>query len=407
MTVPHLPAPSTFAPRRDRNALAATRLVVLSILSTALALGCNDSESSPGTGGTGGANGTAGTGGGAPRSTAFLATQRIFTQDGRFVAAQVVSQLDGQELDASQSLELSGFSRTYVFNGKLFVFDGETLQVTRYAIDDDLQLTEDGRFSMMGVGITRFAPTTVFINPTRAIYVGDEEIAVVFNPEAMVITSTFDIPGLAKEGLSARFNAPIRVGDNLYMATAWWNGDTFEVHPAVAVAVLQRPCLALDHGVNRLQMAGIRDHADVRDTTVVEDVIGFVTDVVLHVAGPARHPGPEVLLETREDLFRRHVQNGVQNRQSPAVRRPDDKLVDSVPMGAVNQEMQTWNDRLRPLQRKPLLPHERLAQHVLQRLRPQQVLQDDASLARTQNRPVPRGLHLVDEPTSDTLVLNV
>ena len=238
MTVSCTPAPSVLTAAHSHHALRATRLVASSLLSIALALGCGDSESGTGTGGTGAANGTAGTGGGAPRSTALLATQRIFTTDNRFIAAQVVSELDGQELDPSQSLELSGFSRTYVFGGKLFVFDGETLQVTRYAIDDDLRLTEDGRFSMMGVGVTSFAPTTVFINPTRAIYIGREEIAVVFDPEAMVITSTFDVPGLAKEGLIARFNAPIRVGDNLYMAIAWWNGDTFEVHPAVAAAVL-------------------------------------------------------------------------------------------------------------------------------------------------------------------------
>ena len=215
------------APSPDHRSLRPARLTVLCFLSVALAFGCGND------GGTGATNGAGG-----PGTSAFLATQRVFTADGRFVAAHVVRGLDGQGLDISQALELSSFARTYVFNGKIFVFDGETLQVTRYTVDDDLGLEQDGRFSMQGEGITGFRPTTVFLGPTRAIYVGSEEIAVVFDPEAMEITSTFEIPGLAKEGLTARFNAPVRVGDNLYMAVAWWNGDTLEVYPAVAAVVL-------------------------------------------------------------------------------------------------------------------------------------------------------------------------
>ena len=55
-----------------------------------------------------------------------------------------------------------------------------------------------------------------------------------------MITSTFEVPGLAKEGLIARFNTPIRVGDNLYMAIAWWNGDTFEVPRSAEIALQSR-----------------------------------------------------------------------------------------------------------------------------------------------------------------------
>ena len=214
----------------------ATRFAAVLILPVVIALGCGDDGDS-GSGGTGGTGATGGVGP-APPSGALLATQRVFTPDGRFVAAQVISDLEGQELDVSQSLELSAFSRTYVFDGRVFVFDGENLQVSRYVVGDDLTLTEDGRLSMMGVGITNFQPTVIFVSPTRAIYVGLEEIAVVFNPEAMEITSTFDVPGITREGLIARFTAPARIGDEIYLAIGWWDSETASIYRAVAALVL-------------------------------------------------------------------------------------------------------------------------------------------------------------------------
>ena len=140
---------------------------------------------------------------------------------------------------------------------------------------------------------------------------------------------------------------------------------------------------------------------------VVENVVGFVADVVLHVAAAAVHAGLEALFEPGEDFFRRHAQDRVENRKPAAVRCADDELLDAVAAGAVDEEVQAGDDRFGAFERESLLAHERLVQHMLQGLGPQQILENDPFLLDGQGRLVPRRFHFLDQPAPDVLVLDV
>ena len=230
----------------------------------------------------------------APDSSVFLGVQRVFTVNGeRFVLVQALSELNGQDLDPGLSLEISGGSRPYVYDGRIFVFDSETAIVTRYLVREDLSIVEDGRFSMAQFGVSFFDLGTVFVSPTRGLYVDSAlEEVIVFNPDAMETVTSYPLPGLLRDGLRARYNAPVQVGDNVYMAAAWWDADSVTGIPVSSVAVLSAE-EDRSFGIVDDTRCGFTDSGFASDGAYY--VVGTAFSGLLELAAPERFPPPCIL----------------------------------------------------------------------------------------------------------------
>ena len=215
---------STFDTRHRSFSFGAGLLFTLTV---ALIAGCGDDGSDSGAGGTD-----------SGPTEAFVASQRVFLPDGRFVLLHLLSDLERQQLNVDEGFEFSGFSRVRAFNGKVFVFESESGQVIRFGVTPSLQLEEEARLSMTNQGVRSFNDTTTFVSPARAFYFDFSGQMIVFDPEAMEIVQTIEGPDMQREGFPGpRFSPPVRVGDELYVSLAWANTDTIDLIPALTVAV--------------------------------------------------------------------------------------------------------------------------------------------------------------------------
>ena len=207
-------------------------LTTLTAAAIGLASGCGDD--------TGGAGGTG-------DGSSFLLVNRIRTPDARAIFLTVLPSLDAGSIERSAlGLEVPGLSRGRVYNGKVYVFDGESGVISRYAVQGDrfvLDVLDDGgeaRFSMAGEGVTRFTTTIAFINSERAYYIDtlSQNQVVVWNPTEMTVTSTFPVPELVREGFSTTGSNILVLGDLVIMGLSWLNEDQATIVPSTAMIVL-------------------------------------------------------------------------------------------------------------------------------------------------------------------------
>ena len=195
--------------------------------------GCGDGGASPSDGGTAAADA------GASGDGAYVVGSRIRTPDGRAFYASLVPDLSAREIDLSASLELSGFARSYAFDGALFTMDSESLQIVRYDVAEDLGLTESDRFSMAGLGFTRFNLGFLFLDREQALYFDDENYQVVrWNPRQMVIEGSASLDELLREDFEIDLFSLHRVGDRVLVPFAWTFIEDFRLVPTVNVAIL-------------------------------------------------------------------------------------------------------------------------------------------------------------------------
>ncbi|MEM9862579.1 MAG: hypothetical protein AAF938_13230 [Myxococcota bacterium] len=169
----------------------------------------------------------------------FLLVNRTQTPQGRFVLLNLLSNLGPQEVDPAQAREATGFSRVEVFNERVYLFDGESLEAVRFALSDDDELVEEDRFSFAGRGVAFFYNTFHFISPTRAYYLDlDEDRVIVFDPTAMAIVSEFDAPELGREDFDTSGGFMVQLGDEVYAAMSFGSTRTLEALPELNVVVL-------------------------------------------------------------------------------------------------------------------------------------------------------------------------
>ncbi|MEM1416256.1 MAG: hypothetical protein AAGH15_15215 [Myxococcota bacterium] len=176
---------------------------------------------------------------GADDDRAYVVGSRIRTPDGRVFFATLVPDLAARELDLSTSLELSGFARSYAFDGSLFTMDSESLQIVRHDVAEDLSIREADRFSMAGLGFRRFNLAFVFLDPERALYVDDENYQVVrWNPREMALDGMASIDELIRDDFELDILSLHPVGDRVLVPFAWTLIDDFRLIPTVNVAIL-------------------------------------------------------------------------------------------------------------------------------------------------------------------------
>lgn len=106
--------------------------------------------------------------------------------------------LEPQMVDFATALEVPGWGDLWVIGDMAFVSSGESPTVTRFAIDDLGNLTENGTLSFQNYGFSTVGLTRqLIISPTKVYTINTaERLMVIWNPTSLEITGTASLPEL-------------------------------------------------------------------------------------------------------------------------------------------------------------------------------------------------------------------
>jgi hypothetical protein len=227
-------------------------------------LGCSSEDSTQieSSGATGGVEPSPAPEGPVEGSTRMYVTSTIvFNNDGQNTYVSLLPNLDTQNVDLRQAREFSGWSGIWGHQGKLFVSDGESPEMTRFAVAADGAMIDEGKLSFFNAG-AQFADS-VFVGSDKAYVFADDGI--VWNSQSLAITGSFALPlvsdragGMTYSGLGTGRGLVVR-GNRAYVAASWANWEEYAVSEDSliividtdtdqVIATLSAPCPYLDVG---------------------------------------------------------------------------------------------------------------------------------------------------------------
>lgn len=224
-----------------------SKLETLCYLAFAALVGCGDN----------GANNDPGDG---TSESVYATASIVFSDDGQNTYLSLLSNLDTQQVSIDNAIELPGWSDLGAFDGKLYVADGEAPTMRRYDVAADHTLTPEGSVSFINYG-AEYAGSA-FLTASKAYLFA--ETGVVWNPAAMEVSTTFDLPpapaapadGYDYSGFTSGRAFAAR-GNRAYVATSWanWNDYTvaedslivvFDTDTHTIVKTITVPCPYID-----------------------------------------------------------------------------------------------------------------------------------------------------------------
>jgi hypothetical protein len=238
------------------------RLVFSLLLGVAALAGCSgeatgggaDAPSSPGgtsAGGSSGAAPSAGAGAagesGAPAPRLFVTSSVVFGDEVQTSYLSVLSSLTDGAPDPSKAQEFAGWADLWVNEGQIFVADGESPEVGRYAVDASQQLTEEGRVSFLNYGADSAAFwTELFVGKDKAYWFNTaERQIVIWDPQALEITGSFELElpeledrgALMLAGPTADRSSVVR-GNRAYVPFFWADWEDYSIAEDSVVLVI-------------------------------------------------------------------------------------------------------------------------------------------------------------------------
>jgi hypothetical protein len=176
----------------------------------------------------------------------------------------IVDSLGKQELDYNKSIERPGWADLWVHEGKVFVSSREDKTITRYSLNAQGELVEEGQLNFSSYAVDVAFWSSTFVAKDKAYMIENVNEYIVWNPETMEITGQFDLPELPEHkdliqraGTLDRANV-IRDG-KLYTPMYWSDEDYFRFSPNSRIVIIdiakdevlrtvEAPCAGLDIG---------------------------------------------------------------------------------------------------------------------------------------------------------------
>jgi hypothetical protein len=181
----------------------------------------------------------------------FPTSSVVLGQDSQTTYLSFLQTLDNQVIDLGQARELAGWADLWVHEGKVFMTDGSAPSLTRYSVNAQGQLIEDGRLSFLNHGAESAAFwTNLFISPTKAyLFIMKDRLVVTWNPTSMEITGTFPLPGLEDRGaltlqVPSTDRSSVVRGNRAYVPTVWANWKDYALSEDSVILVIDT---ATDH----------------------------------------------------------------------------------------------------------------------------------------------------------------
>lgn len=175
----------------------------------------------------------------------YLIQNVVIGVDGDTSYINALPNLEPQTVDFASAVEVPGWGDLWVIGDMAFVSSGEAPTVTRYAIDDDGVLTEDGTLSFQAYGFSRVGLTSqLLVSATKAYAINTvERQAVIWNPTTLAITGTFALPALPNRdalrlvGPSADRASAVRDG-YAFLVLYWADYDEYAMANDSVILVL-------------------------------------------------------------------------------------------------------------------------------------------------------------------------
>jgi hypothetical protein len=197
--------------------------------------------------------------------TRYIASSVVFDADSEQTYVSVLDSLDSQEIDYASAREFAGWSDVWIHEGAVYVSSREEHTVTKFSIEDDNTLIEEAQISFAKYGEVDVAFwSNTFVAPDKAYMIEGTRGYVIWDPQTMEITGTFDLPNLPeREGLLVRAGTLDRANvirdGKLYQPMYWSDEDYARFAPDSRVAVIDittdrvietidAPCAGLDIG---------------------------------------------------------------------------------------------------------------------------------------------------------------
>jgi hypothetical protein len=132
----------------------------------------------------------------------------------------------------------------WVHEGEVFMTDGEAPELTKYSVTETAALVEQGRVSFQSYATDTAAFwRNRFVAPDKAyLFVMAERQVVVWDPRAVEIERTFELPELADRGAQTPYVTTDRgavVRENrLYVTVSWGDWDNYSLSNDSAILVI-------------------------------------------------------------------------------------------------------------------------------------------------------------------------
>lgn len=128
----------------------------------------------------------------------YLATSWVTNVETTNTYVALFDSLELDRLDFARAIEIPGYGDAWVYNGALYVADGEAPRVTRYRLEDDGSLRWEVQIDFSAYGLLGAAFwDQEFLSPTKAYLSNVANLEyVVWNPTTMEITGTVPWPEL-------------------------------------------------------------------------------------------------------------------------------------------------------------------------------------------------------------------
>lgn len=190
---------------------------------------------------------------------------RVNTPDGRLHYTTLVEDLMTGEVDPANAIETSGNARFFAPESEnyLTIADPADYSFTRYDITADNEIWEGDRFSMANEGVTDLQNRNIFFSETKAYYIDyTQGQIIVWNPEDMSITKSFDLPEQLRDGyqgywVSMPFDEFQIVGNRLYIPAGWlnWDNETYLDKTGLAIIDIENDAVISYAETDRCPMA--------------------------------------------------------------------------------------------------------------------------------------------------------
>lgn len=175
----------------------------------------------------------------------FVVTNEVYTADSSTTYVNVLRSLDNITIDKTRAVEFAGGRATIsTYNNWLFVAPPDRPVITRYSVDNNGKLVNEGEVSFANFGlesvvIDEWALT--FISPTKAYLLNtDDGVIIVFNPTTMELTGTQIQPTqslVRGNNLSLNSSGTVVRGNRMFQTFYWSDWDAWTTSAEQYLAV--------------------------------------------------------------------------------------------------------------------------------------------------------------------------
>lgn len=174
--------------------------------------------------------------GGSGKAPAVMLSTVVRSPEGSSMYVGAFPELPRGQVDLARMREIPGGNDARAFDGHVFVWDPESAVYTRYAVDDALNLSEDGAVSFANLGGSGNVMTQ-FISSTRAYSLTRRNLEIiVWNPSAMQVLGSISVPeGIDPNYAELDYGEPALFGDYVAWPINWGDSKALRFKPELAV----------------------------------------------------------------------------------------------------------------------------------------------------------------------------